>query len=165
LLSPKLTPRSRVSRISFAIVRFTNRTWRWSTGGVQRSRAASNNRWPAIPRTGRAWPVVRGGRTALSIYRVNRPFHRFTLLDVQLKTGRTHQIRVHLAWLKHPSSLSLKTDGGGPRQHHSQPKTQVTHSQSRPSLPARREARLHAPRNSANAYSSTHHCRPNSPTC
>lgn len=54
------------------------------------------------PRNRTRMAVVRGGRPALSIYRVRRQYNRFALLDVVIKTGRTHQIRVHLSWLKHP---------------------------------------------------------------
>ena len=60
--------------------------------------------------------VVKEGRPALTLYRVRERFEEFTLLEVEIKTGRTHQIRVHLAAIKHPIVADATYDAGRAQQ-------------------------------------------------
>ena len=46
--------------------------------------------------------VPKGGKAAYTAYHVEERFPAFTHLSVRLRTGRTHQIRVHLASIGHP---------------------------------------------------------------
>jgi 23S rRNA pseudouridine1911/1915/1917 synthase len=46
--------------------------------------------------------VARGGRPAVTRYAVEEALDRFALVRAELCTGRTHQVRVHLAHLGHP---------------------------------------------------------------
>ena len=43
-----------------------------------------------------------GGRHAITHYQVKERFAKYTLVECTLETGRTHQIRVHMAYLNHP---------------------------------------------------------------
>lgn len=46
--------------------------------------------------------VVEGGKEAVTRFKVLERFKDFTLIECILETGRTHQIRVHMAYIGHP---------------------------------------------------------------
>jgi 23S rRNA pseudouridine1911/1915/1917 synthase len=48
------------------------------------------------------WAVVSGGRASITHYDTMEAFPAASLVDVNLETGRTHQIRVHFSALRHP---------------------------------------------------------------
>lgn len=74
------------------------------------------------------------GKASVSHYQVIRQYRGYSWLEVQIETGRTHQIRVHMAWLKHPLAVdplyggrealflsAFKEAYRPPRQHEEQP--------------------------------------------
>lgn len=63
--------------------------------------------------------VVSDGKESITHYRVLTRFPKHTHLQVQLETGRTHQIRVHMAHVKHPI---VGDNVYGPRIQHNFPR-------------------------------------------
>ncbi|HZK43645.1 MAG TPA: RluA family pseudouridine synthase [Syntrophomonadaceae bacterium] len=70
--------------------------------------------------------VIKEGRKAISEYRILERFSDYTLVQVKLITGRTHQIRVHFSYIKH----SVVGDQMyGPRRKHFNLDSQALHAE------------------------------------
>ncbi len=60
-------------------------------------RPIARDRWHRTKMT-----VAANGREATSLWKVRQRFEKFALVQVEIQTGRTHQIRVHMASINHP---------------------------------------------------------------
>ena len=54
------------------------------------------------PKDRKKMAVVAGGRRAVTHFKVIERFGRYTYVEAELETGRSHQIRVHMASIGHP---------------------------------------------------------------
>lgn len=57
------------------------------------------------------YAVAKDGRLAITLYKVVKRYSAYTLMEYELKTGRTHQIRVHSRYIGHPV-VGDRTYGG-----------------------------------------------------
>lgn len=64
------------------------------------------------PKDRKKMAIVQNGRPARTHYRILEQFHGYSLVELKLETGRTHQIRVHMSSLGHPV-FGDETYGGG----------------------------------------------------
>ena len=79
--------------------------------------SVAHDRFEVDAPLGRAGARIRvdatGGREATTAFEVRERFDRATLLEAEPRTGRTHQIRVHLSSIGHPILGDRRYGGGG----------------------------------------------------
>lgn len=120
-LEVPVRPVHRLDMETSGLVLFAKNPWAHNVMALQLERRLLRREYMAVV-AGHVWPeegqvhapvrrvqghtvkheVGEGGRTALTYYRVIRKLNEADLVELKLETGRTHQIRVHMAYLGHP---------------------------------------------------------------
>jgi 23S rRNA pseudouridine1911/1915/1917 synthase len=82
-------------------------------------------------------PEEKGGRRAITHWQIKERLGNYTLMHFELETGRTHQIRVHSAWMGHPvvgdpiysagrKAIGVNLPGQALHVHHSARRVEAT---------------------------------------
>ena len=72
-------------------------------GNLKYNEGTIDTRFGRNPKDRKKMAVLKeGGRQAITNYRVVKRYQKYCLVEFTLKTGRTHQIRVHASYLGHP---------------------------------------------------------------
>ena len=96
------TLRAHSSLVAQLQARTMSRVYEAVAAGEIRRRGTVDEPIGRHPHDRKRMTVVPGGKKAISHYRILQAFNGFTHIEVALQTGRTHQIRVHMAHLGHP---------------------------------------------------------------
>lgn len=94
--------------------RIVSRTYKAIVNGVLISGGSVHAPIGRHPLNRKRMAVLETGNPASTHYRIDQKYRAHTLLTVQLETGRTHQIRVHMSHIHHPI-IGDKTYGGRQR--------------------------------------------------
>ncbi len=96
------TPQTHTYLVEQLQARCIKREYKTIVSGVMTAGGSIDQPIGRHPRHRKKMTVTDKGKTAITHYRIIKKFSGHTYLQIQLETGRTHQIRVHLSYLKYP---------------------------------------------------------------
>lgn len=92
ILASEFKEKKETARIYYAIV----------VGNIAHNKGLINAPIGRDPNDRKKQAIVEGGKEAITHFEVLERFKNHTLIKCRLETGRTHQIRVHMAYINHP---------------------------------------------------------------